>query len=128
MLIYDGDCGFCTTSARWLEQRLAPGHPVVSWQSLDTLEPFHLTEHDVTTAAWWIDVRGVAHGGAKAIGRSLLACGGPWPIVGRALLVPPISWIAGVVYRWVARNRHLMPGSTDTCRIDDAPGRAAASR
>ncbi len=121
MLIYDGDCGFCTVSARWIETRLGPGYPVVPWQSLRSLDPFKLTEADVTEAAWWIDVRGDAHGGARAIARSLLACHRPWPVVGRLLLLPPASWLAPVVYRWIARNRHRLPGATDACRIEDAP-------
>lgn len=117
MLIFDGDCGFCTASARWIERRLSPGHPVVAWQTLDTLEPFHLTTHDVETAAWWIDVTGTAHGGARAIARSLIACEGAWPWVGRLLLVPPVSWLAAVVYRQVARHRHRLPGATEACAV-----------
>jgi predicted DCC family thiol-disulfide oxidoreductase YuxK len=32
--------------------------------------------------------------------------------------LPVVSPIAGVVYRWVARNRQKMPGGTAACAID----------
>jgi predicted DCC family thiol-disulfide oxidoreductase YuxK len=120
VLIYDGDCGFCTASARWIEQRLDPGYPVVPWQSIETLDAFGLTERDVTEAAYWIDVRGRAQRGARAIAHSLMASRRPWPVAGRVLLLPPISWLAALVYAWVARNRHRLPGATDACAIRPA--------
>src|SRR5690606_41327978 len=32
VLVYDGDCGFCTSSVRLAERRLAPGVRAVPWQ------------------------------------------------------------------------------------------------
>jgi predicted DCC family thiol-disulfide oxidoreductase YuxK len=128
VLIFDGDCAFCTTTARWVETRLEPGHPVVAWQALESLEPFRLTVDDVTTAAWWIDVRGTPHRGERAMGHALLACRAPWPIVGRLLLVPPVCWLAAPIYRWVARNRHRMPGATDACALPPTEEQPARQR
>ena len=54
VLIFDGDCGFCTTSARWIEAR---GARVQAWQTLDLTE-LRLTVADVDEAAWWIDETG----------------------------------------------------------------------
>ncbi len=39
-------------------------------------------------------------------------------MAGYALSLPVVSPIAGVVYRWVARNRQKMPGGTAACAID----------
>ena len=116
-MIYDGDCGFCTSSARWLEARLPLGYPVVAWQSLPDLEALGLTEAQVQRAAWWADTDGTPHAGARAIARALIACRGPWSAVGWVLLVPPVSWIATIVYALVARFRYRLPGGTDACRI-----------
>lgn len=119
MLIYDGDCGFCTTSARWIERRLPADVPVVSWQSLgDDLATWGLTVDDVNAAAWWVEPERSPLGGHLAIGGALRAARGAWPLVGRALLAPPLRWLGGPVYRWVARNRYRLPGATDACRID----------
>ena len=118
LLVFDGDCGFCTASARWIEARLPSDGPQVEpWQSLE-LDELGLTEIDVTTAAWWIDDDGARHRGHAAIGRSLMAAGGLWGLVGRLMLVPPVSWLAAAVYAVVARNRHRLPGATDACRVD----------
>ena len=118
MLVFDGDCGFCTSSARWIEARLPRGTPVEPWQSLD-LDALGLTERDVTTAAYWVDADGGLHRGHLAIGRALIAAGGFWGVVGRVLVTPPMSWLARPVYALVARFRHELPGATDACRLPD---------
>lgn len=118
MLIYDGDCGFCTTSARWIARRLPDDVRVVAWQSLDDLAAHGLTVDDVTSAAWWVEPDGSPRGGHLAIGAALRAAGGAWGLVGRALLAPPLRWIGGPVYRLVARYRYRLPGATDACRLD----------
>lgn len=119
MLVYDGDCGFCTTSARWIERRLPATVPVATWQSFDDLSTLGLTVDDVTAAAWWVDPDGGRERGHLAIAASLRAARGLWPVLGRLLAAPPLRWIGGPVYAWVARNRHRLPGATDACRLDD---------
>jgi predicted DCC family thiol-disulfide oxidoreductase YuxK len=116
VLIYDGDCGFCTETAAWCRARLARPVDVQPWQALD-LAALGLTERDVTTAAYWIDAEGRAHRGHAAAGRALRAMRRPWPVVGALLLTPPFSLGARALYALVARNRHRLPGSTDACRL-----------
>ncbi len=115
--MFDGDCGFCTSSARWVEARLPSDARVEPWQRLD-LEELGLTEAQVTESAWLIDDDGRAHRGHAAIGRALTSVGGVWGTVGRLIIVPPTSWLAGVVYSLVARYRYRLPGATDACRIE----------
>ncbi len=118
MLIYDGDCGFCTQSASWLKKLI--GTPtdvrVEPWQSLD-LAAFGLTEDDVTSAAYWAADDGTLFRGHNGIAMALRAAGRPWSLVGRSMAVPPISWLAGATYSLVAKNRYRLPGSTDACKL-----------
>ena len=116
MLIYDGDCRFCTSSAEWLRTRLLADQPIVAYQAVD-LGRFGLTEADAAAAAYWVDAEGGLHRGAAAIAAALAACGGAWGIVGRGLALPPLSWLARGVYAVVARNRHRMPGGSASCRL-----------
>lgn len=118
LLEYDGDCGFCTRSARWVERRLPAGSgvSVAPWQQLD-LDALGLTSTDVSKAAWWIDADGTKRRGHRAIAAALRAIGGRWRLVGTVLDVPPVSWLAAPVYALVARCRDRMPGSTDGCKI-----------
>jgi predicted DCC family thiol-disulfide oxidoreductase YuxK len=118
VLVFDGDCGFCTSSARWIEARLPADTAVEPWQSLD-LDSLGLTEADVTAAAYWVDDEGGLHRGHLAIGRALVTAGGLWGIVGRLLVSPPLTWVARPVYALVARYRYKLPGATDACRLPD---------
>ena len=115
-LIFDGDCSFCTSSAQWIERRLPPTARVEPWQRLD-LAAVGLTERDVTTAAYWVDERGRTYRGHQSIARALVAAGGAWKVVGVALQIPPISWLAALGYVVIAKNRHRLPGGTPACKL-----------
>jgi len=118
VLVFDGDCGFCTSAARWIEQDLSDAVTVVPWQHLNQDDFGHLgiTEGDAREAVWWIDPRGRFRG-HRAIGMALRAA--PWPKrwIGTAILVPPGSWVAAAVYPAVVRHRHRLPGGTPACRV-----------
>ena len=110
LLVYDGHCGFCVRSARWIESRLPADARVEPWQSLE-LEELGLSPQDVQAAVWWIDGSGPAprHSrGADAVGRSLVAAGGAWGVVGRLIIRPPLCWLARPAYALVAANRHRL--------------------
>lgn len=129
MLVYDGDCRFCVSRARWFQRRAGKSSRLsktsgtadgqasqtstenstaVAWQDLDLAE-VGLTEDVVTREAVWIDAEGRQFAGHAAIAKSLIHIGGLWGVAGRLLRVPPISWLARLVYRIVAANRHRMP-------------------
>jgi predicted DCC family thiol-disulfide oxidoreductase YuxK len=118
LLIFDGDCSFCSSSARWITARWHGPHQATAWQHLSTdrLERLGLTLDDVRLAAWWIDADRGRSRGHLAIARALQAADG-WPsIVGRLLLVPPFRWLAACAYPLLARWRHRLPGGTPACR------------
>ncbi|HAW10846.1 MAG TPA: DUF393 domain-containing protein [Chloroflexi bacterium] len=115
LLIFDGECGFCTACATWAERRLRDAD-VAPGQRVD-LAAYGLTARDVSAAVWWIDRAGHLHRGHRAIGKALQACGRWWSLVSWMCLTPPFSWIAWAVYGLVARFRHRLPGSTPACRI-----------
>lgn len=117
MLVFDGDCGFCSRYAYWIAARLPADVEVVPWQTIDDLEAIGLTERDVECAAWWIDGRGRWAGG-DAIAWSLRAAPGAWPLLGRLMLIWPFNYLSRSVYRWVADNRGRLPGATPACQVD----------
>jgi predicted DCC family thiol-disulfide oxidoreductase YuxK len=63
-----------------------------------------LTPAEVSAAVWWV-ADGERLPGHRAVTRVLRELGGSWGIVGRVIAVPPLSWLGGPVYRWVATNR-----------------------
>ena len=115
LLIFDGDCGFCTTCATWAGRRLQDVD-VVPGQRVN-VATYGLTARDVSEAAWWVDERGGVYRGHRAIGKALQACGGWWRTVGWLCLHPPFSWAAWAGYGLVARFRHRLPGGTPACRL-----------
>lgn len=118
VLVYDGDCGFCTASASWLARRWTVAARAVPWQQLDpaALADLGLTAGAAAEAAWWVDERGVAWRGHLAIARALAAAGGAWGPAGRAIGVPPLRWVAAAAYPVVVAVRHHLPGATPACR------------
>jgi predicted DCC family thiol-disulfide oxidoreductase YuxK len=113
-LVFDGDCGFCTTSAHWLE-RHSTGVDVVPWQRTD-LAAAGLTEQQVSTAVWWLE-GDVRRRGARAVAQALRACGSGWSLVGRAIDLAPVRPFAALGYALVSRYRHRLPGGTPACRL-----------
>jgi predicted DCC family thiol-disulfide oxidoreductase YuxK len=119
LLVYDGDCSFCSSSARWIAARWQGPEQAVAWQHLsaDQRERLGLSLDDVRCAAWWVDRDGRRSRGHVAIARALRAAPG-WPsIVGRILLIPPFRWLAAATYPLIARWRHRLPGGTPACRM-----------
>ncbi|HYI60267.1 MAG TPA: DCC1-like thiol-disulfide oxidoreductase family protein [Acidimicrobiales bacterium] len=120
LLVHDGDCAFCTRSALWVARRAGRRVEAAAGSTLD-LGALGLTAEQVATEVWWVPGHGRPEGGHRAVGRALLAVGGPWVVAGRALLLPVVAPVARPAYAWVARNRHRLPGATPACRIGAAP-------
>jgi predicted DCC family thiol-disulfide oxidoreductase YuxK len=114
-LVFDGDCGFCTTSAG-LARRIAPGVATVAWQHAD-LAALGLTADEASARVQFVDANGTASGGAAAVAHLLTTAGPGWRILGRLLLAPGVRSLAEIAYRLVARYRYRLPGGTPACRL-----------
>jgi predicted DCC family thiol-disulfide oxidoreductase YuxK len=113
VLVYDGDCGFCTTCARFLE-RIGPDAEIVAWQLTD-LAALGVTEEQAADAVQWVAVDGTVRSGHEAIAAVLGAAGWIWRIAGRLIVLPGVSWLAARAYRLTADNRYRLPGGTPAC-------------
>ena len=124
LLVFDGDCGFCTRSAEWASRGWSGRARTVPWQTLGEkgLAEIGLSLEQVKQSAWWVDQVNQPVGGHRAIGESLRACSGWRRALGVAVLIPPLDWIGPSAYRLVARYRYRLPGGTPACRVSaDAP-------
>lgn len=126
VLVYDGDCAFCTSSVRALK-RIGPKAEIVAWQQTD-LDALGLTEETAATAVRWVEVDGTIRSGHEAIAAALSSAGGAWAPAGRALLLPGISPLAAAAYRLIAANRHRLPGGTPACAVEAQETRRSTSR
>lgn len=73
----------------------------------------------LTAEVCWLDADGTASWGAEAINAALSeALGNRLPL--RIYRLPGIRGLQGLGYRFVAANRHRLPGSTPWCAANPA--------
>ncbi|MEV4787204.1 DUF393 domain-containing protein [Streptomyces tuirus] len=124
VLIFDGDCGFCTTSVDLARRLVRPRCEAVAWQHAD-LVSLGVTEERACYEALWVTPTGRVYGGAQAVAKVLLSAGGVWTMWGAVLTLPPVRWVAHGVYRLVADNRGRLPGGTAACAVPGTTTRRA---
>lgn len=119
LLVFDGDCAFCTTWVNRLENWLPYFPAVTPWQWID-LDAFGLTQRDVTDYAWVLTPRRqfAGHLAFSALLRMQPTAG--WRFLGHLLATAPFSWIAAIGYSAIAANRHRLPGGTPACALPRA--------
>ena len=126
VLVFDGDCAFCTRCARFLE-RIGPDAEIVAWQLTD-LDALGITEQQAAEAVQWVEVGGGVRSGHEAIAATLNSAGRVWRVAGRALLLPGVSWLAARAYRLIANNRHRLPGGTSACALSAAEEKGTSTK
>lgn len=117
LLVFDGDCGFCTSSARVAQRWLQLEH-VEPWQYLD-LDALGLTRAQCEEAVQWVAVDGSVHPAERAVIAALRQARGVWRVLGTVMDLPGIRQLAALIYRLVAKHRHKMPGGTPACRLPE---------
>ncbi|MEV6805628.1 DUF393 domain-containing protein [Streptomyces sp. NPDC017248] len=120
VLVYDGDCGFCSASVAFARRRVKPRCDIEASQRAE-LDALGVTRQRAEYEALWVTPDGRVYGGAQAVARALLSAGRGWAVAGALLRLPPLRWAAHGVYRVIARNRHRLPGGTPACAVP--PGR-----
>ncbi|TDD14604.1 DUF393 domain-containing protein [Nonomuraea diastatica] len=115
VLVFDGDCGFCTSCIKFVQRHMRIRARITAWQSAD-LAGLGVTRERAQYELLWICERGV-YGGAQAVAKLLIDAGLPWSLLGVALRLPPMRWPAHGLYRLVADNRYRLPGATSACAL-----------
>ncbi|RKT18887.1 putative DCC family thiol-disulfide oxidoreductase YuxK [Streptomyces sp. 1114.5] len=136
VLVFDGDCAFCSSCVRWAERYLrqtlaSGGWEAVAFQfadlaGLDALAGGRgeVSAERAEREVLWVTPTGRVYGGAQAVARLLMRSGGAWAYLGAVLTAAPVRPVAALAYRWVARNRHRLPGGTAACALPNRPGAA----
>jgi predicted DCC family thiol-disulfide oxidoreductase YuxK len=106
ILITDGECGFCQRTAAKLALIVPTGWTNVP--STELTNNYGLTQEQLAHSVWLIeqpDAEPLRSSGAKAVGKVLRMRGGMWGAIGWLAFIPPASWIADDLYKFVAGNR-----------------------
>jgi predicted DCC family thiol-disulfide oxidoreductase YuxK len=116
LVVFDSDCGFCSAVMRHLERWVPFAADVIPWQTTD-LSALGTTPERAQREILWVWPDGRIAGGARAFAAMLHSAGGIWSPAGAVLSAPPVCWVAGAIYRIVARNRHKLPGGSPACAL-----------
>ena len=119
VFLFDGDCAFCTSCARFIERRIPTTARVIAWQFAD-LDRLGVTAEAAEAAVQWIPSAGPVTSGPAAIADLLRDAGSYWRPLGLLLGRRPVLRVAWPAYRWIARNRHRLPGGTAACSLSQA--------
>jgi predicted DCC family thiol-disulfide oxidoreductase YuxK len=122
VLIYDGDCQFCQRSLEFGIKNLRIFPQYVAFQRIDA-QDFGLTAEQVRSQIWLAQK---APANTRALGGHLAAAAilklqpSRWlKALGWLASTPPTSWAANLLYRFIAANRHRLPGGSRVCKIED---------
>lgn len=110
-MLYDGDCGLCTSGAH-LAERIGTDLEVVSWQARSDLAALGVSRDRAAATLHVVDGTDMFTG-HRAIARTLRGSRPRWArALGQMIETPLVEPVASAAYSFVARNRHRLPGST----------------
>jgi predicted DCC family thiol-disulfide oxidoreductase YuxK len=116
VLIFDGDCGFCTTTANWIEKNSLIPVEILPYQWAK-LADFGLTEEEAAAKVQLV-VGGKVFAGHHCMAKLLLIQPNALlKLLGAVMVMPGVDPISAKVYDWVAANRHKLPGGTPACKM-----------
>lgn len=115
LFIFDGDCAFCSSSARLLERMTQGRLNIQPYQFLD-LGKLGLELSEAQSAVQLV-TENSRYSGARAIAEALIQGRTVWSVVGWLIKTPVILSFAELIYLWVAKNRHRLPGGTPACQM-----------
>lgn len=116
VLVFDGDCAFCTTWVNRIRDWLPRPPEAIPWQWSD-LTAIGLTSQDVANFAWYLTAK---HSFAGAMAFAAILRTQPrigLRFFGHLLATPPFSIVAALAYNFIARFRHALPGGTPACAL-----------
>ena len=116
VLIFDGDCGFCTTTANWIEKNSLVQIEIQPYQWAK-LADYGLTEKEAADKVQLV-AGGKIFAGHHCMAKLLLIQPNVLlKFVGAVMVMPGLDPISAKVYEWVAANRHKLPGGTPACKM-----------
>jgi predicted DCC family thiol-disulfide oxidoreductase YuxK len=115
-LVFDGDCGFCTSVAKHFEKRSLTPLEIAAWQLTD-LASLGLTAEQAAAQVYLVTDQGL-FGGAECFAELMRIQEDPFHrLVAWGMRLPGLKRLFAWGYTVVARNRHRLPGGTPACEL-----------
>ena len=103
-MIWDGECGLCSTTARWVRKKdRKKQFQIVTYQNCPRPPMTDDLYERCKTEMYVVTKEGKELGGANGVLFALQTVSWGW--FAAVWRVPPFLWLASGVYRLVARNR-----------------------
>ncbi len=118
-LVYDDDCGFCTTTALAWQRRTRRSTNAMllpASQAVTGPRAVGLTQAQVDRSVWWV-ADGVRLEGGRAVLAAFHVLTQPWRFMGVVLRWTPLRFAVIALYPTIARHRHRLPGATEACAV-----------
>lgn len=116
VLIFDGDCGFCTTTANWIKKNSKVALEIAPYQWTE-LGQYGLTAEEAA-AKVQVVVGDKVFAGHYCMSKLLLIQPNILlKLVGALMVLPGLDSISAKVYEWIAANRQKLPGGTPACKL-----------
>ena len=91
-LLFDGDCGFCSTSARLIVRWIKPKAAVIALQNAD-LAAYGISREVAEGSIQFVDAEGRISAAGRAIAAMLRRAGPFWRAIATVMALPGISWL-----------------------------------
>lgn len=117
LVLFDGQCAFCTAQAKRLEGWAAHGAPITTrdFQMPGALDGLPLTHDECMKAMRLVAPDGRIFAGAEAVARLLATRIGPLAYL---YYVPGLRSILELAYAWVAKRRYAIARKHRTVTCD----------
>jgi len=115
IVIYDGDCAFCSSAARFAQAKVAKNLKYQAYQ-LSDLVSLNLTEAECQRALQMI-IDDKKFSAEKAVIELLRYGNLFYRSLAMILSLPILRLLTRIGYRLIAKYRHRLPGGTPTCRM-----------
>jgi predicted DCC family thiol-disulfide oxidoreductase YuxK len=116
LLIFDGDCGFCTTTANYIVKHSKTAIEIKPWQYVDFTNLPVTSEQCADQVYFLID--GVPYGGHEAFAMILRSQRNvSLKAFGSILMLKALRFITTPAYRLTAKYRQKLPGGTPACKL-----------
>lgn len=119
VLVFDGDCGFCTTTANWIKRNSKIALEIAPYQWSD-LSQYGLTTEEAAAKVQLV-VGDKVFAGHYCMAKLLLIQPNILlKAMGALMVAPGLNPISAKIYEWIAANRQKLPGGTPACKLPKA--------
>lgn len=119
VLVFDGDCGFCTTTANWIKKNSRVALEIAPYQWTD-LDQYGLTTEEAAAKVQLV-IGDKVFDGHYCMSKLLLIQPNIFlKFIGAVMVMPGLEPISAKIYTWIAANRQKLPGGTPACKLPKA--------